>query len=354
MFRIDGLEEYVKRSEFLESLNIPRNSKIDFQLLAQGEYNINYLFTHPITKEKLILRVNTASQMNLENQIEYEYKALLQLKGSKRTPIPICVDGSKKHLNYGVLVMNFLPGIDLDYKNDLYLGANCLADIHSIKVEENTHLLCPENPLQAILDECNEMVETYYDSNLGCEEKKNQIRRMLNAGQHKLKDTGVYLGRRCIINTELNSGNFLINGKNNSNYIIDWEKPILGEPAQDLGHFLAPTTTFWKTDIILSEEEINKFTTEYVKTVGDRFETGDIEERLKLYIPITCLRGITWCAMAWVQYQDPDKLIKNEFTAKKLEDYLSKEFLDMIEERYFKFNAYRKKLYRKNYIEKSN
>ena len=70
MFRINGLEEYVKRVEFLEELDIPSNSKIDFQLLAQGEYNINYLFTHPVTKEKLILRVNTDSQMDLDNQIE--------------------------------------------------------------------------------------------------------------------------------------------------------------------------------------------------------------------------------------------------------------------------------------------
>ena len=336
MFRINGLEEYVKREEFLEGLKIPKDIKVDFQLLAQGEYNINYLFTHPITKDKLILRVNTASQMNLSDQIEYEYKSLLQLKESKRTPIPIYVDGSKKYLDYGVLVMNFLQGVPLDYKKDLYIAANCLADIHSVVLEENTHLLCPKNPLEAILDECKDMVQTYYDSTLGDEEKKNQINRMLNLGEEMIKNTDEYKGRRCIINTELNSSNFLINGENNNNYIIDWEKPILGEPAQDLGHFLAPTTTFWKTDVILSTEEIEKFTKEYIKVVGDRFNTNDIEDRLKLYLPITCLRGITWCAMAWVQYKDPNKLIRNEFTAKKLEDYLSNEFLDMIENRYFK------------------
>lgn len=302
MFRINGLEEYVKREEFLEGLKIPKDSKVDFQLLAQGEYNINYLFTHPITKDKLILRVNTASQMNLSDQIEYEYKSLLQLKESKRTPIPIYVDGSKKYLDYGVLVMNFLQGVPLDYKKDLYIAANCLADIHSVVLEENTHLLCPKNPLEAILDECKDMVQTYYDSTLGDEEKKNQINRILNLGEEMIKNTDEYKGRRCIINTELNSSNFLINGENNNNYIIDWEKPILGEPAQDLGHFLAPTTTFWKTDVILSTEEIEKFTKEYIKVVGDRFNTNDIEDRLKLYLPITCLRGITWCAMAWVQY----------------------------------------------------
>ena len=336
MFAINGLEEYVKRQEFLDELNIPKDSKIDFQLLAQGEYNINYLFTHPITNEKLILRVNTASQMDLSDQIEYEYKSLLQLKESKRTPIPIYVDGSKRHIDYGVLVMNFLPGVHLDYRKDLHIAASCLGDIHSVELEENSHLICPKNPLQAILDECKIMVQTYYDSHLGDEEKKKQIKRMLNLGEEMIKNTGEYKGRRCIINTELNSSNFLINGENNDNYIIDWEKPILGEPAQDLGHFLAPTTTFWKTDVILSQEEIEQFTKDYIKAVGERFSTNDIEDRLKLYLPITCLRGITWCAMAWIQYKDPNKLIRNEFTEKKLDDYLSKEFLDMIENRYFK------------------
>ena len=336
MFIINGLEEYVKRQEFLEELNIPKDSKIDFKLLAQGEYNINYLFNHPITKEKLILRVNTASQMGLSDQIEYEYKSLLQLKESKRTPIPIYVDGSKKHIDYGVLVMNFLQGVSLDYRKDLHIAASCLGDIHSVELEENSHLICPKNPLQAILDECKIMVQTYYDSPLGDEEKKKQIKRMLNLGEEMIKNTGEYKGRRCIINTELNSSNFLINGENNDNYIIDWEKPILGEPAQDLGHFLAPTTTFWKTDVILSQEEIEQFTKDYIKAVGERFSTNDIEDRLKLYLPITCLRGITWCAMAWIQYKDPNKLIRNEFTEKKLDDYLSKEFLDMIENRYFK------------------
>ena len=56
MFIIGGLDKYVKREEFLEKLNIPNDIKIDFKLLAQGEYNINYLFTHPITKEEITIK----------------------------------------------------------------------------------------------------------------------------------------------------------------------------------------------------------------------------------------------------------------------------------------------------------
>ena len=71
---------------------------------------------------------------------------------------------------------------------------------------------------------------------------------------------------------ELNSTNFLIGGEGKPNYLIDWEKPLFGDPAQDLGHFLAPTTTFWKTDVILKEEEIENFLNEYLKCVGARFD----------------------------------------------------------------------------------
>lgn len=55
-----------------------------------------------------------------------------------------------------------------------------------------------------------------------------------------------------------------------------------------------------------------------------------------IFIPITCLRGITWCAMAWVEYQNGKTDAPTKETFKKMEDYLKRDFLDMIEERYYK------------------
>lgn len=114
-------------------------------------------------------------------------------------------------------------------------------------------------------------------------------------------------------------------------YLIDWEKPLYADPAQDLGHFMAPTTTFWKTDVILTEENMEEFLDCYVKCVGDRYPTEGLKERAYLFAKINCLRGIMWCAMAWVQYHNPNKLIFNESTFKKLEAYLNPEFLEMID-----------------------
>lgn len=335
MERIKGLVEYVQSPFYKKGIQVT-DEEIVYHPLAQGEYNINYWFIHPVTGKKLVLRVNTGSQMHLDNQIEYEYNALMLLKHSHRTPVPFFVDGSKKHLDYGIMVMEFLEGVSLDYRKDLLLAAECLADIHSVPVKEDTHLLSPDNPLQAILDECNEMVKTYYQSELGDPLKKEQIKRLLDAGQKKVNMIKDYDGYRCCINTELNSGNFLMNGEGKPNYLVDWEKPLYGDPVQDLGHFLAPTTTFWKTDVILTEKEMTDFAETYIKAVNGRFDVTGIMDRLNIFIPITCLRGITWCAMAWVQYQEPGRLIRNEETFRKMESYLSHEFLDMIEQRYYK------------------
>ena len=153
---------------------------------------------------------------------------------------------------------------------------------------------------------------------------------MLDAGWEMIQKIPVEDTYHCCINTELNSTNFLINGKGGPNYLIDWEKPLYGDPAQDIGHFLAPTTTFWKTDVILAREEMDAFIDTYIRAVDGRFDTEGLRDRIHIYIPITCLRGVTWCAMAWVQYQQPDKLIFNESTYRKLEAYLSDEFLDAL------------------------
>ena len=194
MERIQGLKEYVQTEHYLEGIGIGKEEQkeiqIAYQPLAQGEYNINYWFVHPLTGKKLVLRVNTGSQMHLENQIEYEYHALELLADSGRTPVPIFVDGSKKELPYGVMVMEFLEGSALDYRKNLMEAAECLADIHSVPVKETDGLISPSNPLQAILDECNQMVQTYYESDLGEEKKKVQViaAKIDTSRYEKLKD----------------------------------------------------------------------------------------------------------------------------------------------------------------------
>lgn len=335
MDKLEYLNRYAKTSKFRNALKIPLEYDLEFKLLAQGEYNVNYLFIHPYSGQKLLLRVNTGSQMHLDNQIDYEYNALKELFSSGRTPQVYYVDGTKKDFPFGVLVMEFLEGKPLNYLTDLKIAAECLSDIHSTKVSSDTTLISPKNLLYAMVDECENMAKVYLDSPLGDTRTKNQIKRLINYCKEKIKFEKDYNGDRHYINTELNSGNFLINGPQKNNYIIDWEKPLLGEPAQDLAHFLAPTTTFWKTDVILEKTKMYKFINDYIDLVKDRFDTSNIIDRFETYMPLTCLRGITWCSMAWIQYNQSEKILQNEFTYKKIESYLKHSFLDEIESNYF-------------------
>lgn len=350
MEQTKGLKEYIHTKEYRESLGLPRQVTENYVMLAQGEYNRNYTFIHPTTGKKLVLRINFGSQMHLKDQILYEYKALKLLENSGRTPKAIYADGSCKYLPYGVMVMEFLSGHSLDYKTELFSAAGCLADIHSVKMPENHSLIRPSKPLKAILEECEAMVKTYMESDLGDDQKKRRIRRLLNQGWKAVESLETDIPYHCCINTELNSTNFLVNDRDVSDgnagedkvseketYLVDWEKPLYGDPAQDLGHFLAPTTTFWKTDVILDQSQMDAFLDTYIEKVNGRFDTSGLRERTYIYIPITCLRGITWCVMAWVQYQQPDKEIFNQSTFDKLEAYLSDEFLSRIEKIWNRF-----------------
>lgn len=346
------INEYIRNPEYRSALGLPPGVTETYTLLAQGEYNVNYLFAHPVTGRKLVLRVNMGSQMHLDRQIEYEAHALGLLRGSGRTPDVYYVDGSKKYVDQGILVMEYLPGRHPVYESESDMRAvmSCMADIHSVAVPpgdvifgepfgenrvpaDTVKLIAPQSSLGSILDECELMVSKYMDSVQGDETVKKRLRSLLDRGHEMLKDLdGDTESVRCCINTELNSTNFLVD-EDGFVRLVDWEKPLYGDPAQDLGHLLAPTTTFWKTDTVLTTEETDRLINVYIDAVSGRFDTEGIRERTKTFINMTCLRGLTWCAMAWVEYQDPDKLIANESTRKKLDDYLSDRFLSDIEKR---------------------
>ena len=322
------LQRLTESEAYRKALSLPETQEETYTLFAQGEYNQNWRFTHPVSGKELLLRVNFGSQMHLADQIGYEYHALKLLEKSGRTPKALYVDGTRTIAKQGILVMEVLPGHALDYATELGLAAEILADIHSIPLPENeVTLQRPSHPLSAMLEECEEMFAVFVKSAEAAAEQKNMIRHLLDLGRQKISRIRDESPLQSIINTELNNTNFLINGAGEANYLIDWEKPLIGDPAQDLGHFLAPTTTFWKTDTILSEREALEWTKGYIAAVCGRFKTEELLERSMVFRSITCLRGITWCAMAWVEYRRPERALSNESTRKKLDAYLDMAFL---------------------------
>ena len=331
---LSEVQEKVKAPAFLDKLGLSPQSEISCSPLGQGEYNANFLLQLP-DGEKRVLRLNFGSQMHLEEQIAYEFNALKLLETSGRTPQVYFYDESCQHFSRPYLLMEFLPGRPLRYESDLPYAAAILADIHAVPLPKDHGLIVPEAPAYAIFQECEEMASQYFDWDKGKKEVKELLREMFEVIA-KLPLQSPPGGHSCLVNTELNSGNFLINSPKGKDYLIDWEKPLFSEPAQDLAHFLVPTTTFWKTDVILTPQQIQNFYQSYVEAVAGRFTLEGLEERLALYFRTTCLRGISWCSMALREYESPGRSLRNQDTYLKIKSYLEMDFLENILENYMK------------------
>lgn len=286
---------------------------------SQGEYNANFL----IDNGNKLLRIALGSQMGLDNQINYEYYALKGLYESSVVPAVFELVEHTELLGKGFLVEEFLDGRPLDYRTDMPIAAELLASIHQVDEQKIPHLIRAKHPFQVMMDEFTSMFSHYQAWEHRDEEVVSTIEEML-AGLERF-DLEAPIADPCVINTELNSGNFLIN-PGQSSYVIDWEKPLVGEKEQDLGHFLAPTTTLWKTDVLLDFEDVMDFADLYdqhAKVPVDR-------PKLIQYLLFTCLRGITWCAMAYVQNHESTKIESDDQTAQVIERFISLPFLEEI------------------------
>lgn len=338
------LLERISERTYREALDLPMEVTEEYAFLARGEYNENFVFTHPESGKRYVLRVNHGSQMHLKKQISYEAHALSLLEKSGRVPKVYYVEekGDK-----GILLMDFLEGRALRYETDLAFAGQILADIHCTKYEREKdqgelRLLSPENPLYAMLSESASLLRSYALSPFMEEEIYNRVHTLWRKGadlEKKYAKT-LFVKDFCIINTELNSGNFLIQDEEKnfeekpetdiSSHLIDWEKPLYAHFAQDLGHFLAPTTSFWKTDSILDERDRALFFQAYKEALAGRRNFSGIEEQTELFILFNCIRGLSWCAYAYSEYQK-GRDIQNEDTFRKIKAYLTDPFLSSVE-----------------------
>lgn len=298
--------------------------------LKQGEHNDNFTFEHPRTHAKHVLRVNYASQMALDDQIGYEYRALECLQPSGRSPRPRYLDSSKQLHGHGVLVMDFCEGAHLDYgiPSNVVEAAAMLADVHAVPVESDCPLQRPGDPLHSQFGACVAFFENYRRSALADDQVVKAIDRMKRMVERVLETPFDPADSAHIQNTEAVALHFLIPDDGSPGHMVDWEKPIVGEVAQDVAYFLSPTTTIWDSDFIFSAPERMAFLDTYWNQVAGRFPQGRFEQRFDAYVKSNCLLGITWSANAWVEYHDPDRPLKNAKTFEKLKQYLSQDFLD--------------------------
>jgi aminoglycoside phosphotransferase (APT) family kinase protein len=297
--------------------------------LAAGEYNLNYRIG-AADGTQLVFRVNIGSQIDRDDQILYEFRALQLLRGSGVTPRPCFADDSRSFFDRGILIMEYLPGRPLVYETDIEAAADLFAAVHQVSVADaDNHLIREDAPLSLITDECRGLLQPYFASDLADPDIRTYLQEILQwADAARRSETGYQQDPwPCIVNTEVNSGNFIVNPPNGTIHLVDWEMPRWGDPSQDLSHFCSPLTTLWKTRFRMTPGVKGDFIERYRERIADRHLRDTLHERIRLRDPFVYLRGISWSAMGWVAYQTDFAGLKNPDTWNTLQRYMDLGFI---------------------------
>lgn len=348
-------------------------AEADVSFLAAGEYHENWLIRAPAGP--VVLRSNrggaAGSQLGLADQISYEYRVLRALAACGATPRPLALaplpglpDMQARGADAppapsssgGALLMQWLPGRALDYRADVGHAARVFAAVHAVPVPPAVELPPPgptphtvprgmlaaqPDPVAAIAAESAALLARHADHPLAPRMATarhallayhDRVARLAGDTRHLFADEAP-----VIANTEVNSGNFLVPDAEGAHasggvpapcgaWLVDWEKAVVTTRYQDLGHFLSPTTTLWKTDHVFDAASRAAFLDAYRAALcAAGHPVPDADEcavKTDVLVRAVLLRGLSWCLMAWHEYAGGGRALAHADTFRTIERYL--------------------------------
>jgi hypothetical protein len=346
------LEEAARYLESNEGLRAAVGASDDDALephcLGVGEHNLNYWFNVPANGRKFVLRINVVPQPFHNDQVAYEFGALQALQSSGRTPDPVFLDNGESAPGKGALVIGFREGEELDFDHlrlgDLRCAAQIMADVHAVEVTPECTVFRPKDPLKRLFEECLQRFASYRASGFEEERITRWVESFIAAAEPMTRTSCLPSDCMHIVNTETLPSHFLIPAASaakaadavgtgrfceNPGSFVDWERPVIGEVAQDVAFFVSPTTTFWDCEFLFPADEACAFAEDYWRAVDGRFERGNFNERFWAFRMMTALRSATWFCKQLPAY----KLGTSHMTEKtraKFPAYLSDDFMDLL------------------------
>ncbi|MCA1667491.1 MAG: aminoglycoside phosphotransferase family protein [Thermomicrobia bacterium] len=318
---------YLNRADRRAVVGFAPDEPLAITILAQGEYNLNYLVTGGA--RQVVARINTGTQAGISDQIGYEYRALEFLRPAGIAPAPFLLDNSGAEIPYGFLVEEYFPGRPLDYATEVPLAARTIAALHTVPTAGHPDFLVVPDPLTGSWQEAKGYLDCFFATDDGDATVKRIFARVLATLQETAaKQQGRFRPEeRVITHTDVQAHNFVVGESAARAKLVDWEKPMLDDGSYDLCHFLTPTSTSWKCDYVLSDAQRTAFVETYATAVGDHHAGRALSGRIEARMPFVYLRATGWCAMAWVEYTRPGRLLRNEKTFEKIIEYLVPDFL---------------------------
>jgi aminoglycoside phosphotransferase (APT) family kinase protein len=323
-----AVRAYLDAPERRARLGFAPDAPLAIAILAQGEYNLNYLVS--CGERRVVARVNTGTQIAEGDQIGYEYRALAFLRPAGIAPEPYLLDNTGAEIPYGFLVESYLPGRPLDYATEVELAARTIAALHTLPTVGNPGFIVVPEPLAGSWEEARGYLDVFFAAPDADPQVVRIFERVLSALAAAVERDAPRFRphERVVIHTDVQAHNFVVDDPTAPRaMLVDWEKPKLDDGSYDLCNFLTPTCTLWKMDYLLSDAQRAAFLSAYADAVGDHHAGRDLLGRVEARMPFVYLRAVGWCAMAWVEYTRPGRLLRNESTFEKIVMFLEPEFL---------------------------
>ncbi len=307
--KAEKIKHYLEEKRWLSGIS-------EVSHLASGEYNENYLVVS--SEGKSVFRINHGSQLFIDNQIEYEFNVLKSIEISGVTPRPFFYENIPSGFEGGVLLMEFIKGKPLDYNSDAEKAAYIFSKIHTLPCD--SRLIRQRDPVKDICTESLKLIQMNTPSDYP------DVRLLLLDYYDKMmelsvREKNIFNGETlCTVNSEVNSGNFIIS--DTRSVLVDWEKSVVSYRYQDLGHFLVPTTTLWKTDFRFTHEQKALFLKTYIEYTELDSGIDELLYKTEILEKVILLRALSWCYMAYDQYVNRSKNLTHDETFNKIKYYL--------------------------------
>lgn len=317
------------------------SGEVRVEFLADGEYNENYSLH--AGADCFLFRINHGTQLGLDNQIEYEFEVLRAVHPSGVTPEPLRLIPRGPEFPMGAMIMEFVPGVPFNYQRDWRSAAGIFAAIHALPASPS--LVRQESPVADIVAECEELLGRHSPH------PREQTGRLIREYAREVKALGESEDPRmreeplCIVNTEVNCTNFIAPPRESATHppragadagsvrqtaadaaagvkLVDWEKAVVSYRYQDLGHFLVPTTTLWKSTFQFEPGLRRAFLGEYHKLADPPVSLDELDHRTLVLEKTIVLRALSWTYMAYYEYTQTDRTLKNPDTYERICNYL--------------------------------
>ncbi|HPH97436.1 MAG TPA: aminoglycoside phosphotransferase family protein [Anaerolineaceae bacterium] len=286
-----------------QTLGLESVKKISVSNLPQGVWN--FIYRVDINHRPFVFKMAPPAKSIVAGMIDNsgrgEFEALKCLEHLNLSPKPVLFIEPGPHFEYPVLIYEYVIGERMSFFDDMVMAraARAFAQIHSMEI----------TPFEKRFRHRSETPESLLGDLKTAYERFNQRDDIVPDHQYLFSryisrlpqvNANICAGEPCplsLIHADPVPGNIIL--QNQSIFIIDWQTPMIGDPAYDVWAFLADAFTLWDCQEPPTETQKQIFIRTYLENRPD----DTLLERIRTKEPYYLLKYGLHCSNRYHDYR---------------------------------------------------